>query len=247
MKSKNGGKVEYTYPPIQQLPEDLRPRELFKDRGPAALSDEMLLALLLRAGGPGVNAVRLARDVLDRFGGLEGLSKLDLEELLAARVKWLGEVKGIELLAAVELGKRCAAARSAGNDEAVTHPSAVCRILVPLMGENRQEKFWALLLNTKNRLIGKPVEVARGTLNNVSVHPRDVFNKAVRVSAARVILAHNHPSGDPSPSREDRELTRRMTEAGVMIGIPVLDHVVIGGGAGFPAYVSFRESGLLND
>ena len=231
---------------IRELPVEMRPREEFLRRGAENVPDEILLALLLRTGVRGKNVTELARELLRRFGGLVGLSRADCEELLGSGIKGLGRVKCMELAAALELGRRAAQQGPRHDAPAIREPESVYRIVSPLARTLQQEIFWVLLLDTKNKLIGQPVETTRGLLDTSPVHPREVFSKAVRYSAASVILAHNHPSGDPSPSKEDIDITRRLIEAARILGIRVVDHLIVGKPtANSAGFVSLREKNLV--
>lgn len=248
-QQRSAGRDEPTYPTapltVRELPQTLRPREEFLRRGAASLSDDALLAILLRSGRRGRNVTDLARDLLQSVGGLEGLSRATYEELLARKIGGLGPVKAMEVAAALELGRRAARPDDAGPAPAVRDPAAVAGLLQTLARGLRQEVFWALLLNTKNRLIGRPIEATRGLLDVSPVHPREVFGNAIRHGAAAVILAHNHPSGDPTPSPEDLRVTRQLVDAARVVGIRVLDHVVIGRpSSGQTGFCSMREQGL---
>ena len=225
---------------IKDWPEDERPREKLLKRGAAALSDAELLALVLRTGdaAAGKSAIDLGRELLERFGGnLRELAQAELNEL--QQVKGLGLAKAASIKAAFTLGSRFQARRLEAL-ERFTAPAQVFDFFHHELRDNRKELFLILLLDGKNRITRK-VQVSEGCLNQSIVHPREVFAPAVRESAAAVIFIHNHPSGDPAPSREDREITRRLKEAGEILGIKVLDHIIIGDGA----YFSFVESGLL--
>jgi DNA repair protein RadC len=228
----------------------MRPRELLLQRGAENVPDEILLAILLRTGLPGKNVTELARELLRRSGGFEGLAKADFHELRNLRIKGLGKVKCMELAAALELSRRALAQHSLQDtrheEQPIREPESVYRLLVPLARGQQQEIFWAVLLNTKNRIIGQPIETTRGLLDSSPVHPREVFSKAVRYSAASVILAHNHPSGDPTPSKEDVDITRRLIEAARILGIRVVDHLIVGRPTpSSPGYVSLREKNLV--
>ncbi|WP_277058408.1 RadC family protein [Trichlorobacter lovleyi] len=225
---------------IKDWPEDERPREKLLKRGAAALSDAELLALVLRTGdaAAGKSAIDLGRELLERFdGNLRELAQAELNEL--QQIKGLGLAKAASIKAAFTLGKRFQA-RRLETLERFTSPAQVFDFFHHELRDNRKELFLTLLLDGKNRITRK-VQVSEGSLNQSIVHPREVFAPAVRESAAAVIFIHNHPSGDPAPSREDREITRRLNEAGEILGIKVLDHIIIGDGA----YFSFVESGLL--
>ncbi|MGE0920032.1 RadC family protein [Trichlorobacter lovleyi] len=225
---------------IKDWPEDERPREKLLKRGAAALSDAELLALVLRTGdaAAGKSAIDLGRELLERFdGNLRELAQAELNEL--QQIKGLGLAKAASIKAAFTLGSRFQA-RRLETLERFTSPAQVFDFFHHELRDNRKELFLILLLDGKNRITRK-VQVSEGSLNQSIVHPREVFAPAVRESAAAVIFIHNHPSGDPAPSREDREITRRLNEAGEILGIKVLDHIIIGDGA----YFSFVESGLL--
>ena len=225
---------------IKDWPEDERPREKLLKRGAAALSDAELLALVLRTGdaAAGKSAIDLGRELLERFdGNLRELAQAELNEL--QQIKGLGLAKAASIKAAFTLGSRFQA-RRLETLERFTSPAQVFDFFHHELRDNRKELFLILLLDGKNRITRK-VQVSEGSLNQSIVHPREVFAPAVRESAAAVIFIHNHPSGDPAPSREDREITRRLKEAGEILGIKVLDHIIIGDGA----YFSFVESGLL--
>ena len=236
-------------PRIQDLPKEMMPREAFERLGAKNTSEEMLLAILFRSGLPGQNVSALARAVLQHFGGLDKLAEADYDELRGAKIKGMGKVKCMELAAALELGRR--ASISAGSPEPTTikEPKAVCRIIAPLLHNQRQEIIWVILLDTKSRMIGRPVETTRGLLDSSPTHPREVFKKAIRCNAAAIVIVHNHPSGDPTPSREDIEATRRLVESARIIGIPVFDHVIIGSTSSATEdvnYISLRERNLVS-
>lgn len=205
---------------------DSLPREIMMRRGCDALSDEQLLAILLRTGTASVNVLDLARMLLARYGSLRELAKASPQELLAQRLPGLGEVKCIELSATLEITRRVLAWHD--PDIVLRGPEDVARLLARDVEGLDHERFFALPLNRKNRLIGRPVAVSAGTVDASIAHPREVFRECVRVSASSVIVAHNHPTGDPTPSGEDISLTRQLIEAGRLLRIPVLDHIVIG-------------------
>jgi len=225
---------------IRNWPEDERPREKMHKRGAAALSDAELLALVLRTGdaAAGKSAIDLGRELLERFNGsLRELAQAELNEL--QQIKGLGLAKASSIKAAFTLGSRFQT-RRLETLERFTAPAQVFEFFHHELRDNRKELFLALLLDGKNRITRK-VQVSEGSLNQSIVHPREVFAPAVRESAAAVLFIHNHHSGDPAPSREDREITRRLKEAGEILGIKVLDHIIIGDGS----YFSFVESGIL--
>lgn len=222
---------------IKELPPDLRPRERLLKEGPEALSDVELLAIMLRTGTARNSAVDLATSILKQFGNLRSLLDVSVEEL--STIKGIGPAKAAQIRAALELGRRVAVA-TVWERPAVRSPADAAALLMEQMRYLDREHFIALLLNTKNQVIARET-ISVGTLNSSLVHPRELFKVAVRRSAAGVILAHNHPSGDPTPSKEDIEITRRMVKAGNIIGIEVLDHLVIGDNK----FVSLKAEGLL--
>ncbi len=234
-------------PRIKDLPPDLQPREMLERFGPGNVPDAVLLAVLLRTGMQKKNVLDLAVELLQRHRSLAELSRASLQELAA--VKSIKKVKALTLLAAFELGRRM---RDEGlrDAESVRTPADVERLVRPLADRSGVEVFWVLPLNKRNRMITRlPVEVSRGILDANLVHQREVFEQAVRTGSAAVVLSHNHPSGDPSPSAEDLALTRKMVEAGRMLDIRVLDHVIVGRPAaagGTAGFCSLREAGLVN-
>lgn len=223
---------------IQSWPLHERPRELLLQKGPQSLSDAQLLAILLRMGRRNSTAVEVAMDVLGRLDGLRGMANRSREELCA--VPGIGPAKAAQILAALELGKRALATPLTSGLQ-VRGSQEIFRHYYPLLRDIRHELFKAVLLDAKHRLI-RDMTVSEGSLTVSIVHPREVFNLAVRESAAAVIFVHNHPSGDPYPSEEDHALTRRLIDAGEILGIRVLDHIVIGDGR----YVSFADEGWMN-
>ncbi|RJQ30552.1 MAG: JAB domain-containing protein [Peptococcaceae bacterium] len=222
---------------MKELPEELRPRERLLKEGVKALSDIELLAILLRTGSQEATAVELASILMARFQGLRFLLDASIEELSA--VKGVGLAKASQIKAALELGKRLALIPS-GSRPVIKTPADAAGLLMEEMRHYDREHFRALLLNTKNQVLYQD-EVSIGTLNSSAVHPRELFRNAIKRSAAAIILIHNHPSGDPTPSREDLDVTKRLTEAGKIIGIEVLDHIIIGD----KKYKSLKASGLI--
>lgn len=224
--------------PLKLLPEDDRPREKLLRLGAEALTDAELLAILLRTGVPECSVLDLAQKILHHCGtnmpgeGLAALGKLR-ESDFPKIAKGFGRIKWCSIAAAIQLGQRAAAPTKERVD--VSNPDSVWRYLAPRLADLEQEEFLVILVNAKNHVLDVE-SVSRGTLTASLVHPREVFRPAVKRSAHAVILAHNHPSGDPKPSREDLQITQRLVEAGKLMGIEVLDHVVIGKGR----YVSLR-------
>lgn len=230
---------------VKAMPEPLRPREQLLARGCAAMHDDQLLAILLRSGVKGCNVVELARRLLHHFGTLSELAKASPEELIALHLPGLSTVKAVELSATLEIARRVSAHPIV--TESIQAPATVAKILRPLVMDADKELFLALPLDRKNRLKGRPVQVSEGTVDASLVHAREVFRECVRVSAASVIVAHNHPSGDPTPSAEDIRITKQLVSAGIVLGIPVLDHVILGHEAVLPpGYISLRDRGHVN-
>jgi DNA repair protein RadC len=227
--------VEYR-PKIHDLPVSERPRERLRERGAAALSSAELLAIILRTGTPSENVLALASRVLARFGGLAGLAKASFGELCAER--GIGEAKAAQVKAALELGRRLLSSQPQERT-AVHSPQEVANLVMAEMDLLDQEHLRVLLLNTKNQVLAMP-EVYKGNVNSTLVRMGELFRDAVREGCPALIVVHNHPSGDPTPSRDDVEMTRQMVEAGQLLGIDVLDHIVIGR----QSFVSLRERGL---
>lgn len=231
---------------IKDLPGHRRPRELALDVGIEHVPDEVLLAILLRSGISGQSVIDLARQVLDHHqGSLARLARASQEELADLRIKGLGQVKRLELRAALELGRRAAREESAPL-KLIREPVHVLELLEGQTAHQEQETVWVLALDQKYRLRRSPIEVTKGILNASLSHPREIFREAIRMAAAAVIVAHNHPSGDPTPSAEDIATTRQLVETGKVVGIQVLDHIIIGGNRPPPTpYTSLREAGLV--
>jgi DNA repair protein RadC len=226
---------------IKDWPEDERPRERLLHLGEGTLSDVQLLAIVLRTGdqASGVTAVGLARKLLASFdNSLEAMSLATVAELRQA--PGIGMAKACEIKAAFELGRRLQARRG-GPLKQFRSSQDVANYYMPLLADKKREQFQVILLDRKNRVM-RDVMVSQGSLTASVVHPREVFNPAIRDSAAAVIFVHNHPSGDPQPSREDRTLTARLAEAGRVLGIQVLDHIIVGR----DTYMSFADEGLLD-
>jgi DNA repair protein RadC len=210
---------------IREIPAHDRPRERLLREGGAALADAELLAVLLRTGCTGVSALDLARELLASAGGLAGLATVDAASL---RRRGLGAAKAASLLAALELARRVARAELPDRLP-LAHPEAVARYLLLRYAERDQEVMGALFLDVRNRLLGE-AELFRGTLARAAVEPRAILKQALLRSAAAVLLFHTHPSGDPSPSAEDLAFTRRVADAGELLGVRLLDHLVLGSG-----------------
>jgi len=220
---------------IKDLPEFERPREKLINKGTKALKKDELLAIILRAGIKGKNALQVAKDILVKYGDKK-LLDVSYEEL--RNMRGVGPTKAIQILAAIELGSRLFKEKS--EKEVYINSSKDAVKETEHIRENKKENFVALYLDARNKLIHKET-VSIGTLNANLVHPREVFEPAVRNLAAQIILAHNHPSGDPEPSEDDLEITKRLIESGKILGIEVVDHIIITKNNFF----SFKEKKLI--
>ncbi len=222
---------------IKDWPAAERPREKLLQRGTEALSDAELLAIFLRTGIAGKTAVDLARELLDRFGGLRPLLAADRN--VFCRAPGLGDAKYAQLQAVLEMGRRHLYERLARGEQ-LSSPGDTRRFLQARLGDYPFEVFAALFLDNRHRVIAFE-ELFRGTIDGASVHPREVVRQCLRHNAAAVIFAHNHPSGISEPSRADESLTRRLKEALDLVDIRLLDHIVVGDGE----FTSLAERGLI--
>ncbi|MBP7072117.1 MAG: DNA repair protein RadC [Clostridia bacterium] len=222
---------------IKNLPEEERPRERLARHGASVLSNAELLAILLRTGTKEESAISLAHRILVQEQGLRYLADSNVEQL--SSINGIGKAKAAQIKAAIELGKRLAAFEP-GADKPLKCPQDVAGLLMEEMRYLKKEHMKLVLLNVKCNLISVE-EISVGSLNASIVHPREVFNPAIRKSSASIIMVHNHPSGDPSPSSEDISITARIAEAGKLIGIELVDHIIIGDGK----YISMKEKGLF--
>ncbi len=239
MDSRNGSeRGDVVAPSPEKRNTGEGPRERLRRCGAEALNAAELVALLLRTGARGSDAVDVARTLLARVGGLDRLECAPLNEL--ATVAGVGRAKAASLAAAFELGRRCAASRLP-EGAALRSPEEVFHRFALRLRRLRQERFVVVMLDGRHRVIGEEV-VSQGTLTASLVHPREVFRPALRASAAALILVHNHPSGDPTPSAEDRAVTARLARAGEILGVRVLDHVVVAE----RGFVSLREEGAMD-
>ena len=230
---------------IKDIPERQRPREEIERLGVGNVSDHVLIAVLLRSGVKGKNVVEVAQTLLNTYGTLANLARASMPEL--ARIKGIGKVKAQILAAALELARRLAE-EQVPVETPVTSPIDAARLLSNTARTLEKEAFWVLLLDSKNRLKKSPMPITHGLLAATQVDPREVFKEAIRYASAAVVLVHNHPSGDTKPSAEDVRITRQMVEAGQLLSIPVLDHVILGTGpvSTNASWFSFRESGLVS-
>jgi DNA repair protein RadC len=221
---------------MTDLPATDRPRERLAELGAESLSDAELLAILLRVGIQGQNAVQMGQHLLHKFNGLIGLYQASLEQV--CQVKGVGMAKAAQLQAALELGRRYLKAQR-GERPVIHSPKDAADQVIYEMSGFVQENLWVLLLDTRNRLIDIE-HLYQGSLNSSTVRVAEVFKKAMVMNAAAIIITHNHPSGDPTPSPEDIALTRTLVETGKMLDIQVIDHLVIGGNT----FISLKEKRL---
>lgn len=227
---------------IKELPEDERPREKLVERGPAALSDAEILAVFFGTGRRGMSAVDLGREMIARFGCLRNMSRASLEELVD--VEGIGPAKAAQLGAVFEFGRRLA--REPFSEQSISSPEDVYELIGPEMQRLSQESVRVILLNHRKKLI-HIAEVFRGTGNESFANPSEILRKAISHAAHSLVLIHNHPSGDPSPSHADHEVTKKMKVACSAIGIEFTDHIIVGcrSSTAQDPYFSFREAGIV--
>lgn len=225
---------------IKELPEDERPQEKMIRHGAESLSNAELLAIIIRTGTRKATSVEVSRRIIEYLeDDLSYFHQMDVLELTRnPNLSGVGIVKACQIKAAIELGRRIKQKNL--PDIKISSPGDVAGFLMDEMQYLKQECFKIVMLDTKNRIINI-AEISRGTLNSSLVHPREVFVKAIKQHAASIILVHNHPSGDTEPSAEDKSITKRLTEAGELIGISVLDHIIVGR----ETYMSFKQEKLL--
>ena len=224
---------------IKEWPEEDRPREKLLAKGAPALSETELLAIILRNGdaASGNSAIDHARLLLNQFGGLKGIDDAAIAEMCS--IKGIGPAKAAQIKACLEIGKRISSQKWE-TGQPLHSAEDVFQHFRETLGREKREFFYVVLLNNKNRKM-REVKVSEGSLTASLVHPREVYNPVIRESAASVIFVHNHPSGDPAPSREDIDITKRLKDVGDVMGVRVLDHVVIG----HDRYFSFNDKGML--
>jgi DNA repair protein RadC len=239
-------RVRETAPTLHEMAPGERPQERLELHGPGALSDTELLAMLLRSGSQGLDVLKVSGILLAEAGSLAALMSWKAEDF--RRIKGIGRVKALQLLAVMEVARRVLAQAAAQDPEGLATPLAVYRHFQPLAAGLEVEKFWILCLNRKHRLL-KRVEITSGTATSSLAHPREIFREAIRCGAVALVAAHNHPSGDPAPSKADVEVTRQLRAAADVIGIQLLDHVILGQPGADPqglGFYSFRDAGLLS-
>ena len=222
---------------VRDLPRQERPRERLQKFGPEALSAQELLALVIGRGIPNKSVMNIAQELLAKFGNVKAIGQATIEEL--SQIKGIGLAKAAQIKACFELGKRENLEPELKNFD-VKNPEGVVKAIRASIQDKAKEHFKLILLNPRNKIIGIST-ISIGTLNASLVHPREVFKDAIVHSAASVVLAHNHPSGDPEPSEDDIAITKRLIEAGKILGIEVMDHIIIAKNGFF----SFKERGLV--
>ncbi|HKL13158.1 MAG TPA: DNA repair protein RadC [Halanaerobiales bacterium] len=219
------------------MPLDKRPREKMIKYGSNSLTTEELVALIIRTGSKKETAIDLANNLLNQTNGLKGIIDFTPEEFM--KYRGIGKAKGTQLCAVIELSKRISSCKFQGK-VVLNSPKDAASFLMPMMRYLRQEHLYAVLLDVKNKVIAKTL-ISKGGLSSSTVHPREVFKKAIKKSCASIIIAHNHPSGDPTPSDNDIEVTNRLFSAGEVLGIEVMDHIIIGD----DKYISLKAKKLF--
>jgi DNA repair protein RadC len=234
---ERGELMEVTSLMLREVPTEERPRERMLQYGAGALSHAELLAIILRTGTVSESAVRLASRILSESGGLRSLVDMSKDQL--TQIKGIGDAKALQILAGIELGRRIA--KSTFSERiTIRSPKDIANLMSEELRYLQKEHFVCLFLNTKNHVLAQET-LSMGSLNASIVHPREVFRAAIKRSSASIVCVHNHPSGDPTPSPEDIQLTHRLVEAGTIIGIEVLDHVIIGD----QRFISLKEEGFM--
>ena len=221
-----------------------RPQERLESKGPGALSDGELLAMLLRSGTQGQDVITLSHRLLHEAGSLAGLIRWTAKDFQS--LKGIGHIKALQLVTVMEIAKRVVADPAA--PVALDTPESIAQFMRPRCLGLAVEKFWVLCLNRKNRLLCPPLEVTSGTAGSTLVHPREVFRSAIKEAASAIVCVHNHPSGDPAPSAADIRVTRTLREAAKTIDIGLLDHVIVGIPSADPTgqgHYSFRDAGVI--
>jgi len=231
---------KYPRQPIKDWPENERPRERLKRYGAESLSEAQLLSIIISSGSPGLrkSALDLAHGILQKFGSLKGIESASISEL--CQVEGIGETKAAQIKSALELGRRTVSEKHSLYGKRFSTSGDVANYYTPLLKDIKKEVFRIVMLNSQNGMM-KDVTISEGSLTASIVHPREVFKPAIRESAASIILIHNHPSGDPAPSREDKSITKKLVSTGEIIGINVLDHIIIGA----DGYFSFCDERLI--
>ncbi|MNN28022.1 hypothetical protein D3C81_1415790 [compost metagenome] len=222
---------------LRDIPSEERPRERMMKYGASVLSQAELLAILLRTGIHQESAIHMAQRIIGEIGGIRGFMDLNIDEL--TKMRGIGPAKAVQIKAGIELGQRLTVLRQP-EAQIIRSPRDAADIVMEQLRYLQKEHFVCLFLNTKNHIIAQET-LSIGSLNASIVHPREVFRAAIKCCSASIVCAHNHPSGDPTPSSEDILITNRLCKAGEIVGIDVLDHIVIGDGE----FVSLKEQGLM--
>ena len=221
-----------------------RPQERLEKLGVGSLSDTELLAMILRSGTPGIDVVTMCRDLLHEAGSLGNLLRWSAEDF--RKIRGIGKVKALQLIAMMHVAKRILADEES-HETVYDNAEMVARHFRPLVAGAEVECFWVLCLDRKNRLI-KRVEVTKGTATNCLAHPREIYRSAIKANATAIIAVHNHPSGDPAPSRADIQVTRQLRESAKIVGVELTDHVIVGERQRDPqglGFYSFQDAGLI--
>ncbi|AOR22670.1 RadC family protein [Clostridium taeniosporum] len=223
---------------IKDIPKNERPKEKLLSYGADTLNNSELLAIILRTGTKGENVLQLSNRLLSEFQGLDGILEASLDDITS--IKGIKEGKASQILALAELFKRFRTFKSADKDVKITSPNDLVLLINGEMSSLKQEVLKVIFLNTKNIVTGTK-DVFKGSLNTSIVHPREIFKEAIKKSSAKIIISHNHPSGDPTPSKEDINITFRIKECGKIMGIELLDHIIIGKNK----FISLKEKGFI--
>lgn len=223
---------------ILDIPKSERPQEKLISQGVSVLTNTELLALILRTGVKGENVINLSQRIINELNGLDGILTASLEDIKS--IRGIKDSKGSQILALAELVKRIKTLKTKELNPRIRSPKELAKLLYPEMSCLNQEVLKLIVLNTKNEIV-KTKDVFKGGLNSSLVHPREIFNEAIKSSAASIIISHNHPSGDPTPSKEDVAITKRLSDCGKLLGINLTDHIIIGNNK----YVSLREKGII--
>ncbi len=229
---------------IKDMVASERPQERLERHGAAALSDSEILAMILRSGPRGIDVLSMSGTLLEEAQSLSNLLRWTAEDF--QKIRGIGKVKALQLIAVMDFAKRILKEDDSAGI-VFDQPGIVANHFRTLIAGEEVERFWALCLDRKNRLLRR-IEVTKGTASSCLVHPREVFREAIKLSASAIIVAHNHPSGDPAPSRADIQVTRQLRESAKVIGIDLLDHIILGRKASDPqglGFYSFNEAGLI--
>lgn len=248
--AETSDRIAYKALRIEDLPIDLQPRELLGKVGSRHVGEDILLAVILRVGVVGANAIETAKRLLVAFGSLSALSKANYREIIAKNIPGIGRAKALGIVAALELGRRCSYAEliknKNGDARYVRTTEDIYDLLVPEMYGEKQERFFVVMLGPRNRILASPIEIAKGQRDEVALQPNLVFEHPMKEGARAIVVAHNHPSGDPMPSELDVEMTRNLVSAGKLMNIPLLDHLIIGVPTdGHSGFFSIAAAGLV--